>query len=86
MKATNNFLWIIRDKTESEKSGFIIPSEGREKPHQGTVVSVGILAQDGNIKNSKGKKVLFHKTVGWEMEFEGQTYLICEAHQIIGIV
>lgn len=85
MKATNNFVWIIRDKTETETSGLIIPGAGREKPNQGVLHSVGVLAQDGNIKNGKGKKALFHKGVGWEIEYEGQIYLICEAHQIIGV-
>ncbi len=86
VKAVNTVVWIIRDKTESEKSGLVLPSQGKEKPHQGTIISVGGLVKDGNIKNGKGKKALFHKGVGQEIDFEGQTYLILDDIQIIGVV
>lgn len=85
IKATNNNVFIIRDKTESEKSGLIIPSGGREKPHQGTVFSVGSLVKDQEIKRSKGKKALFHKGIGFEITYEEQVYLVLEDHQIIAI-
>lgn len=85
IQATNNFVFIVRDKAETEKGGLIIPGAGREKPHQGTIVSVGDLVQDKNIKKAKGKKCLFHKTVGWPIDFEGTEYLVLEGHQIIGL-
>jgi len=85
VKATNNYIWIIRDKTEGEKAGLILPGSGREKPHQGLIVSVGVLVKDGNIKAGKGKKALFHKGIGMEIDYEGQIYLILQEHEIIGI-
>lgn len=85
-QATNDFVWVIRDKPDAEKGGLIIPGVGREKPHQGTVVSIGDLVQDKNIKKSKGKKALFHKGVGFEISFEETTYLILEGRHVIGIV
>lgn len=85
VKATNNYVWIIRDKTEGEKAGLILPGAGRVKPHQGLIVSVGQLVKDGNIKAGKGKKGLFHKGIGMEIEYEDQVYLVLQEHEIIGI-
>lgn len=86
IKAVNNFIFVIRDKTESEKSGLLIPSVGREKPHQGTVISIGSLVRDKEIKGSKGKKVLFHKGVGQEIPFEDNTYLVLNELEIIAVI
>lgn len=84
-KACNEFVLVLRDKTESEKGGLILPTSGRVKPHVGTIHSVGSLVKDQNIKSAKGKKCLFHSTVGWELEYEGVTYLVLEGSQIIAI-
>ena len=86
MKATNEFVLVIRDKTETEASGFVLPSDGKKKPNVGTIFSVGILVKDGNIKSGKGKKCLFHSTVGWDITYEGVEYLVLEGPQIICLV
>lgn len=88
IKVTNNAVFIIRDKTETETSGtkLFIPSSGRDKPNTGVVYGVGGLVKDPEIKRSKGKKALFHKGTGQEIEYEGQEYLILDAGHIIGIV
>lgn len=85
MKATNDFVLVIRDETPAEKSGLIIPNQGRVKPHTGTVVSAGTLTKDQNIKAAKGKKVLFHPTVGFTIDYEGIEYLVLTANQIIAL-
>lgn len=88
IKVTNNSVFVIRDKTETETAGskLFIPGSGREKPHTGVVYGVGGLVKDPEIKRSKGKKALFHKGTGQEIEYEGQTYLVLDASHIIGIV
>lgn len=85
MKATNNFVLIIRDETPAEKSGFAIPNQGRVKPHTGTIQSVGALVKDQNIKGAKGKKALFHPTVGFPLEYEGVEYTVLMSDQIIAL-
>jgi co-chaperonin GroES (HSP10) len=47
---------------------------------------VGASVRDGNIKNGKGKKCLFHQTVGFTIEWEGEEYLVLLGSEIIGIV
>lgn len=86
IKAVNNFVWVIRDETEAEKSGLLIPSTGREKPHQGTIVSIGSLVKDKEIKAGKGKKALFHKGVGMEIPYEDKVYLVLNELEVIAIV
>lgn len=86
IQATNNFVLVIRDKTENEKYGLSLPSAGKEKPHKGTVHSIGSLVKDQKIKSSKGKSILFHKGNGFEMDYEGTTYLVLEDRQIIAVV
>lgn len=86
IKATNNFVFLIREKIESESKGIILPTSAREKPHTGKVISVGGLAKDPEIKRSKGQKALFHKTVGTNIEYEGIEYLVLQEHEILAIV
>lgn len=85
MKATNEFVLVIRDKTESEKSGLILPTAGRIKPSVGTIQTVGGLVKDHNIKSGKGKKCLFHPTVGFELEYAGIVYLVLQDREIIAM-
>ena len=84
-QATNSNIWVIRDETPSESYGLILPTEGRTKPHTGTIFSIGKLTQDENIKKALGKKAIFHQTVGQEIEYEGVTYLIIASEHILGI-
>lgn len=84
-KACNEFVLVLRDKTETEKSGLLLPSGGRVKPSRGTIHAVGSLVKDQNIKAGKGKKCLFHPTVGWEIEYEGVSYLVLQDREIIGM-
>lgn len=84
-KATNNFVWVIRDQVESEKNKLLMPGHGKEKPNTGIIISAGANVQDGNIKGGKNKKALFHKGSGQEIEYGGQIYLVLIDQQIIGV-
>lgn len=86
IEATNDFVFIIRDEAEKETMGLIIPGQGQEKPSHGTIHSVGDLVQDKKIKQGKGKKAIFHKGNGFDIDYEGQTYLVIEGGRIIGII
>lgn len=86
IKARNNFVLVKRDEVQEESSGFVIPGQGREKPHTGTILSVGKLVKDQDIKHGAKQKCLFHKTVGFEIEYEGVVYLVLEGEQIIAMV
>jgi co-chaperonin GroES (HSP10) len=85
IQATNNFVFIIRDKTEDEIGGLIIPDQGKEKPHSGEIFSVGSLVRDVKIKHGKEKTAIFHKGIGFEITYKEVTYLVLMESEIIGI-
>jgi chaperonin GroES len=85
VQATNNYVWVIRDKTETEKSGLLIPGSSRDKPHTGTIFSVGATTKDPKIKSGKNKKAIFYKGIGFEIDYNSQTYLVLQDHEIIGV-
>lgn len=86
IKATNHYVHVKRHETETEKGGLIIPTSGRVKPHSGVILSAGPNVKDYQIKNGKGKIALWHSTVGQEMSYDGQDFLILEDIHILGIV
>lgn len=86
IQATNNFVFIIRDKADTEKAGVYIPNVGREKPNEGTIFSIGDLIQDKKIKSAKNKKCLFFKGTGFHIEYQGIEYLVLTSDQIIAIL
>lgn len=85
-KATNSFVFIIRDAVEKKMGNIIIPGAGRVKPHRGDIFSFGGKVTDPDIKNGKGKKALFHSGIGFEIEVDGQIYLVLNESEIIGIL
>lgn len=82
IQATNNFVFIVRDEAERKAGDFIMPGQP-EKPHHGTIISVGSMVQDKNIK--KGKKALFHRGNGFDIPYEDKVFLVIEGERIIGI-
>ena len=86
IQATNNYVFVILDETLTEKSGLLLPSQSKEKPSRGKIVTVGDLVQDKKIKSGKDKIALFHKGTGASIEFEGIHYQVLEANHIIAVV
>lgn len=86
VQAVNHYVFVKRDEAKSEADGLIIPSSGKIKPNTGEILSVGNLVKDSRIKNGKGKKALFHATVGQDIDYNGETFLILEDIHVIGIV
>lgn len=72
------------------KGGILIPDQGQEKPHRGTVIAIGSgrIAEDGTIRPldvKKGDKVLYGKYNGSEIEIEGVKHMILTESEIIGL-
>ncbi len=85
-KATNNFVFVIRDEIEKEKDGIFIPGKGRVKPNRGDIFSIGGKVTDPDIKDGKGKKGLFHPGIGQEFDIDGKTYLLLSENDIFGVI
>lgn len=84
-KACNNFVLILRDKTQTEQSGFDIPAGGQEKPHEGKIHAVGSKVEDKEIQEAVGQKCLFHAGIGFEIVYEEEIYLVLGGHEIIAL-
>lgn len=84
LQARNKFVLISRDESHNEVSGLLIPGQGQEKQHIGDILSVGDLVEDAKIKDDK--RCIFHKGNGFEIEYEGNTYLVIEGDRIIAAI
>jgi chaperonin GroES len=84
---------VVRRIEEEKKSpgGIIIPDNAKEKPIEGTVLSVGLgkVGDDGQRVTpdvKKGDRVLFGKYSGTEVKVEGVDVLILREDEILGVV
>ena len=72
---------------ETTKGGIIIPDTAKEKPQQGTVVSISEVDEKGNKPAVKvGDKVLYGKYAGTEITHSGKEYLIMRESDIFAII
>jgi chaperonin GroES len=72
---------------EKTASGIIIPDTAKEKPQQGTVVSISEVDEKGNKPSVKvGDKVLYGKYSGTEITHTGKEYLIMRESDIFAIL
>ncbi len=85
---------IVIQQLEAEQvttSGIIIPDSAKEKPQEGTVVSVGPGRVDDNgnrvpIDVAIGDVVLYSRYGGTEVKYDGVEYLVLSARDILAIV
>lgn len=83
---------VVRPAPAEEKtsSGLYIPDTAKEKPQQGTIVSVG----PGRVENGakidmsvkEGDAILYGKYSGTEITLDGEDLLIMRESDILGVV
>lgn len=71
--------------------GIIIPDSAKEKPQQGTVISVGKGKSNDKgevfpLDVKVGDEVLFGKYSGTEIKLDGGDYLIMREEEVLGIL
>lgn len=76
---------------EVSKGGIILPDSAKEKPKEGTVVSIGggKVKEDGSIvaMNVKtGDHILFTSYAGTEVTVDGEEFLIMREEDVLGVV
>jgi chaperonin GroES len=72
-------------------SGLVIPDTAKEKPQEGTVVSVGPGRIDDNgnrvpLDVNVGDVVIYSKYGGTEVKYGGQEYLVLSARDLLAVV
>jgi chaperonin GroES len=80
----------VEDKEESLPSGLVIPDTAKEKPQEGTVITVSPGAyHEGKrvpLDVKSGDRIVFSKYGGTEVKFEGEELLILSERDILAIV
>ena len=80
-----------QEEGETMRGGIIIPDSAKEKPMQGTVISVGKGKSNDEGKTfpldvKAGDTILFGKYSGTEIKLDGEDYLIMREEEVLGIV
>lgn len=93
MKITPLFDRVVvkpETQTTTTKSGIVLPSTSQERPHIGTVISIGSgLDLDSNnvgMQVRVGDKVLFNKFAGNEIKIDDENLIILRQIDLIGIM
>ncbi|WP_345976931.1 co-chaperone GroES [Sulfurimonas sp. HSL3-7] len=76
---------VLVSRTEEAKttaSGIIIPDNATEKPSQGTVVAVSSEVENVKVNDT----VVFGKYAGNELKLDGESYLVIEVDDLLGII
>lgn len=88
LQAVNTYILIIRDDAEEKIGELYLPDQAQIKPATGEIISVGGAVTDEKIR--VGKKALFNKHVGVDIELGGETVTVLHAgehdSQVIAII
>lgn len=75
---------------ETTKSGILLASSSKEKPHIARVVAVGpggtVDGKEIKMQLNVGDKVIFSKYAGTEVKYEEEDYIIVRQDDILAVV
>jgi len=79
------------EEAGSTRGGLIIPDSAKDKPQEGTVISVGKgkTNEEGKLfplAVKEGDSILFGKYSGTEIKLDGDDFLIMKEEEVLGIV
>jgi len=78
-------------REEMTKSGIVLPDTAKERPQEGTIISVGPgrTLDDGKreeMEVKEGEKVLFQKYAGTEFKLDDEDLLILSQKDILAVL
>ena len=80
----------IIEAEETTKSGILLASSSKEKPHIARVVAVGpggtIDGKEVKMQVNVGDRVIFSKYAGTEVKYEDEDYIIVRQDDILAVV
>ena len=80
----------IIEAEETTKSGILLASSSKEKPHIARVVAVGpggtVDGKEVKMQLNVGDKVIFSKYAGTEVKYEGEDYIIVRQDDVLAVV
>ena len=79
------------EEAGTTRGGLIIPDSAKDKPQEGTVISVGNGKTNDEGKLfplavKEGDSILFGKYSGTEIKLDGEDFLIMKEEEVLGIV
>jgi len=84
---------VVRPSAREEmtKSGIVLPDTAKERPQEGTIVSVGPgrTLDDGKrepMEVREGQKVLFQKYAGTEFKLDEEDLLILSQKDVLAVI
>jgi chaperonin GroES len=78
-------------REEMTKSGIVLPDTAKERPQEGTILSVGPgrTLDDGSrepMEVQPGQKILFQKYAGTEFKIEDEELLILSQKDVLAVI
>ena len=78
-------------REEMTKSGIVLPDTAKERPQEGTILSVGPgrTLDDGSreaMEVQAGQKILFQKYAGTEFKIEDEELLILSQKDVLAVI
>ncbi|MFN2483400.1 MAG: co-chaperone GroES [Candidatus Limnocylindria bacterium] len=78
-------------REEMTRSGIVLPDTAKERPQEGTIISVGPgrTLDDGSreaMDVSPGQKILFQKYAGTEFKIEDEDLLILSQKDVLAVI
>ena len=83
---------VRREEEEgTTRGGLIIPDSAKDKPQEGTVISVGKgkTSEEGKLfalAVKEGDTILFGKYSGTEIKLDGEDFLIMKEEEVLGVI
>jgi chaperonin GroES len=79
------------EEAGTTRGGLIIPDSAKDKPQEGTVISVGRgkTNEEGKLfplTVREGDSILFGKYSGTEIKLDGEDFLIMKEEEVLGIL
>jgi len=79
----NMVLVRVMSPSDRTSSGILIPETVKESPKEGLVIAIG---DSTEIKVKVGDQVIFAKDMGFEINYEGNSYLILPSKAILAVI
>ena len=89
LQPTNAGILVLVDKDGDRKTptGIVMPGKDETRPClTGTVVTGGPGTADLPQPYRAGDRVLFHKHMGVDVDHDGKTHRILQAHEVIAVI
>ena len=80
---------VLIEPTAAEEvtlGGIIIPDSAKEKPLRGKVLAVGNGTKDEEMVLKVGDEVLYGKSAGTEIEYEGTKYIMMRQSDVLAVI